>query len=133
MESVLVIILGAFALYYLSLKQDQAAENLIGEAFDRFERIYNSITYSCHDATVVQKSIYSAVAIPLIPSPNYDAKALCRTEDGHWFWFNASIRYMKLSHTSITPTTQTEAEEALKDEPEILQRYFPGSDNQPSV
>ncbi len=133
MESVLVIILGAFALYYLSQKQDQAAESLIGEAFDRFERIYNSVTYSCHDATVVRKSIHSAIAIPLVPSPNYNAKALCRTEEGHWFWFDASIRYMKLNRTSITPTTQDEALEALKDDPESLQRYFPGSDNQPSV
>ncbi|WP_263079681.1 hypothetical protein [Endozoicomonas sp. Mp262] len=133
MESILVMIFCALALYYLSRRQDQVAESLIGEEFDRFERIYNSVTYSCHDATVVRKSLHSSVALPIVPSPNYHARALCLTEEGHWFWFDASIRYMKLSHTRITPTTQDEALEALKDDPEILQRYFPNFGQKPSA
>lgn len=133
MESILVIICCALALYYLTQKQDRAAETLIGEAFDRFERIYNSVTYSCQNATVVRKSLYSTIALPLIPSPNYKARALCLTEEGNWFWFDASIRYMKLRYTRITPTTEVEALEALKDDPEILQRYFPGLDHKPSA
>ncbi len=130
MESVFVIILGAFALYYLSERQDKAAEQLIGDAFDRFERIYNGVKYACMDSTVVLRSLHRNIALPLVPSPNYSVRALCRTEEGHWFWFDAEIHYLKLKHTRITPSSGEEALEALKDTPEILQHYFPEYNNQ---
>lgn len=130
MESFILIVVSFLALYYLSKKQDQMANKLIGEEFSRFERRYNDVTYSCHDATVVRKQINSALPLPLIPATSYFARALCLTEDGHWFWFDASIRRMKLDRTSITPTTDEEALNALKDDPEVLSRYFPDSDQQ---
>ncbi|MGI9276958.1 MAG: hypothetical protein ACR2PT_19190 [Endozoicomonas sp.] len=125
MESVIVIIVSAFALYYLSLKQDHMAGQMFADAFDRFERRYNDITYSCHDATVVRKLITGSINLPLVPSVNYTARALCLTDQGNWFWFDASIQWMKLSSTSITPATSEQASDALKDAPEILERYFP--------
>lgn len=130
MESFILIAVSFLALYYLSQKQDQMANRMIGEEFTGFERIYNNVTYSCHDSTVVRKQINSAMPIPLIPSTSYYARALCLTEDGHWFWFDASIRKMKLDRTSITPTSDEEAYNALKDDPETLRRYFPDSDQQ---
>ncbi|WP_330925745.1 hypothetical protein [Candidatus Sororendozoicomonas aggregata] len=130
MESLLVIILGVFVLHYLSQRQDQAAEKLIGGAFDRFERIYNGVKYACLDATVVRRSLHREIALPLVPSPNYSARALCRTEEGDWFWFDSEIRFMKLKHTRITPCSKKEALEALKDTPEILQHYFPDCNKQ---
>ena len=130
MESFILIVVSIMALYYLSKKQDQMASQLIGGEYERFERRYNNITYSCQDATLVRRQINSAMPLPLIPSTSYYARALCLTEDGHWFWFDASIRRMKLDRTSITPTTDEEAFNALKDEPEILSQYFPDSEQQ---
>ncbi|MDD7805312.1 MAG: hypothetical protein PUP46_07105 [Endozoicomonas sp. (ex Botrylloides leachii)] len=133
MESILIIVIGAFALYYLNLKQDQAADQLIGEAFSRFERIYNGVIYSCYDATVVIKTINRGLTFPFIPSPNYHARALCQTEQEQWFWFDASIKYMKLNKINITPTSKEEAFQVLKDDPESLQRYFPNYNKQQST
>lgn len=130
MESFLLIAISVFALYYLSQKQDQMADAMIGSEFTRFERIYHNVTYSCQDATVVRKQLVSAMPLPMIPSTRYDAKALCLTEEGHWFWFDASIRRMKTHRTSITPVSSEEALNALKDDPEIVQRYFSNSDQQ---
>ena len=130
MESFILIAVSVLALYYLSQKQDQMANRMIGEEFSRFERIYNNINYSCQDSTVVRKQINSAMPIPLIPSTSYYARALCLTKEGHWFWFDASIRRMKPDRTSIIPTTDEEAYNALKDDPETLRRYFPDSDQQ---
>lgn len=130
MESFILIAVSLLALYYLSQKQDQMATRMIGEEFNRFERIYNNINYSCQDATVVKKQINSAMPLPLIPATSYYARALCLTQEGNWFWFDASIRRMKLDRTSITPTSDEEAFNALKDDPETLRRYFPDSDQQ---
>lgn len=130
MESFILIAVSFLALYYLSQKQDQMADRMIGEQFIGFERIYNNVTYSCHDSTVVRKQINSAMPVPLIPSTSYYARALCVTEDSHWFWFDASIRKMKPDRISITPTSDEEAYQALKDDPEMLRRYFPDSDKQ---
>ena len=66
----------------------------------------------------------SAIPIPIIPSVSYSIKVLCLTEDLHWFWFDASIQRMKHTRTSITPVNNREAFIALKDSPEILDRYF---------
>ncbi len=130
MESFILIVVSFLALYYLSKKQDQMANQLIGEIFDRFERRYNNITYSCHDATVVRKQMNSGMPLPLIPSTSYYVRALCQTEEGHWFWFDASIRRMKLDRTSITPSSDKEAFNALKDDPEAQRQYFSDSDQQ---
>ena len=130
MESFILIIVSFLALYYLSKKQDHMASHLIGEEYSRYERRYNNITYSCPEATVVRKQINSAMPLPFIPSTSYYARALCLTEEGHWFWFDASIRRMKLDRTSITPTSDEEAFKALKDDPEVIQQYFPDSDQQ---
>ena len=133
MESILIIGLGVFALYYLCLKQDQAADKLLGEEFDRYERIYNGVAYSCQHATVVKKRINKDIVLPLVPSPSYSAKVLCQTENKDWFWFDANIKYMKLATSSITPIIKEEAFQALKDDPESLQRYFPDYDQHPTV
>ena len=130
MESFILIVVSIFALYYLSQKQDHMANRMFGHEFNRFERIYNNVTYSCPDATVVSKQITSAIPLPLIPSIGYSARALCLTEDKHWFWFDATIRRMKPGQTSITPITPEEAFAALKDDPENLNRYFPTQDQQ---
>lgn len=130
MESFILIVVSIFALYYLSQKQDHMANRMFGHEFNRFERIYHNVVYSCPDATVVSKRITSAMPLPLIPSISYSAKALCLTEDKHWFWFDATIRRMKLDQTSITPITSEEAFAALKDDPENLNRYFPTHDEQ---
>ena len=130
MESFILIVVSFLALYYLSKKQDQMANKLIGEEFNRYERRYNNVTYCCPEATVVRRQVNSAMPLPLVPSTSYYARALCLTGDGHWFWFDASIRRMKMDRTSITPTTDEEALKALKDDPETLNRYFPDSDQQ---
>ncbi|MET4694886.1 hypothetical protein [Endozoicomonas lisbonensis] len=130
MESVILIAISAFALYYLSLKQDHMADTMLAEAFDRFERRYNNVTYSCHESTVVKKKLFSFPDVPCIPSINFNVRALCLTESGDWFWFDASIRLMKIHSTSITPATSQEASEALKDDPECFSRYF--SDKKPA-
>ena len=129
MESVVLIVISAFVLYYLSLKQDHMADNMFGEAFNRFERRYNNVTYSCPNSTVVKKKVFSLISAPIIPSINYSVRALCLTEKGDWFWFDANIRFMKLKHTSITPATREEASKALKNDPECLQRYFPDNNH----
>ncbi len=130
MESFVLMLVCSLALYYLSKKQDQMASSMFGEEYGRFERIYDHVSYSCYESTVVRKQMTSAIPVPVIPSLSYSAKALCLTADGHWFWFDAGIRYMKIHRSSITPTTDEEALNALKDDPEILQRYFPNSNHQ---
>ena len=130
MESVILIAVSAFALYYLSLKQDHMANAMFAEAFDRFERRYNNVTYSCHDSTVVKKQFFSFPGLLCIPAINFSVRALCLTEDGDWFWFDAKIRFIKIHSTSITPASNQEASEALKDDPERFSRYF--SDNNPA-
>ena len=130
MESFILIVAGAVILYYLSQKQDLMADWMFGLEFDRFERIYQNVTYSCHDAIVVRKQMNSAMPLPFIPSTGYTVRALCLTEDKHWFWFDAGIRRMKLDRISITPTTPKEAFQALKDNPEILHQYFSEQDQQ---
>ena len=130
MESVLLIAVSAFALYYLSLKQDHMADIMFAEAFDRFERRYNNVTYSCHESTVVKKKVFGFPNLPCIPSINFAVRALCLTESGNWFWFDANIRLLKISSSRITPATSQEASEALKDDPECFSRYF--SDNNPA-
>ncbi|WP_257284612.1 hypothetical protein [Endozoicomonas sp. SESOKO1] len=130
MESFILIVAGIFALYYLSQKQDNMADKMLGHEFNRFERIYHNITYSCQNATIVRKQLTSGMPLPFIPSTTYSVKALCLTEDKHWFWFDASIRHMKMDRTSITPTNAKEAFNALKDDPEILHRYFSNHDQQ---
>ncbi|WP_067518336.1 hypothetical protein [Endozoicomonas ascidiicola] len=130
MESFILIVAGTVILYYLSQKQDQMADWMLGVEFNRFERIYQNVTYSCQDSTVVRKQVTSAMPIPFIPSTGYSVKALCLTEDKHWFWFDAAIRRMKLDKISITPSNSKEAFDALKDDPEILHRYFSNHDQQ---
>ena len=129
MESVVLIAISVFILYYLSLKQDRMANDMFAEVFDRFERRYNNVTYSCQDATVVKKKVFSLISAPVVPSVNYSVRALCLTEKGDWFWFDASIQLMKLNHSCITPATPEEASEALKDDPECLRRYFPDNNH----
>ncbi|AMO56053.1 hypothetical protein GZ77_04300 [Endozoicomonas montiporae] len=130
MESVILIAISAFALYYLSLKQDYMANLMFAEAFERFERRYNNVTYTCQDSTVVKKKLFSFPNLPCIPSVNFSVRALCLTENNEWFWFDASIRLMKVHSTCITPVTNEEASEALKDDPECFSRYF--SDKEPA-
>ncbi len=130
MESFILIVASIFALYYLSQKQDLMATKMFGHEFNRFERIYHNTTYSCQNSTVVRKQITSGMPLPFIPSTSYSVRALCLTEDKHWFWFDAGIHRMKLNRTSITPTDSKEAFNALKDDPEILHRYFSNHDQQ---
>ena len=125
MESVIILFICALALYQLSLRQDKMAERMIADTFDRFERRYNEVTYSCPYATVVRKKIHGFPSMPLVPSVNYTARALCLTENNDWFWFDAGIRNMKLCSTAITPSNPSEASKALSDDPEILKHYFP--------
>ncbi|WP_448216729.1 hypothetical protein [Endozoicomonas sp. 2B-B] len=125
MESVIILFLCGLALYQLSLRQDKMAEQLIAQTFNRFERRYNDITYSCLNSTVVKKQLHGFPAVPLVPSVNYTARALCYSENKNWFWFDASIRNMKLYSTSITPVSQPEACDALSSDPEVLSQYFP--------
>ena len=134
MESIILIFIGLFALYYLSLKQDRMADTMFAETFDRFERRYNNVTYSCQASTVVKKKLFSFPGVPCFPSTNYYVRALCLTEHSDWFWFDADIRLMKLKTTRLTPASSQEASEALKDDPECLRRYFSDdkfSDNNP--
>ncbi len=130
MESFILIAASVFALYYLSQKQDLMAHKMFGNEFNRFERIYHNITYSCQNSTVVSKRMVSKMPLPFIPSTSYSVRALCLTEEKHWFWFDASISRMKLDRTSITPTDAKEAFNALKDDPETLHRYFSNHDQQ---
>ncbi|WP_419536011.1 hypothetical protein [Endozoicomonas sp.] len=130
MESFILIVASIFALYYLSQKQDIMANKMFGHEFNRFERIYQNVTYSCQNSTIVRKQLVSGMPLPFVPSTSYSVRALCLTEDKNWFWFDASIRRMKLHRTSITPTNSKEAFNALKDDPEILHRYFSNHDQQ---
>ena len=130
MESFILIAASVFALYYLSQKQDLMAHKMFGNEFNRFERIYRNITYSCQNSTVVRRRMVSSISLPFIPSTSYSVRALCLTEDNHWFWFDASISRMKLNRTSITPTDPKEAFNALKDDPETLHRYFSNHNQQ---
>ncbi|WP_066016413.1 hypothetical protein [Endozoicomonas atrinae] len=130
MESFILIVASIFALYYLSQKQDIMANKMFGHEFNRFERIYHNTTYSCQNSTIVRKQLISGMPLPFIPSTSYSVRALCLTEDKHWFWFDASISRMKLNRTSITPTDAKDAFNALKDDPEILHRYFSNHDQQ---
>ena len=130
MEGFILIVASIFALYYLSQKQDITADRMFGHEFNRFERIYQNITYSCQNSTIVRKQLTSEMPLPFIPSISYSVKVLCLTEDKNWFWFCASIQRMKLHRTSITPTNAKEAFNALKDDPEILHRYFSNHDQQ---
>ncbi|WP_062268762.1 hypothetical protein [Endozoicomonas arenosclerae] len=125
MESVIILFLCGLALYQLSLRQDKMAEQMIGQTFNRFERRYNDITYSCLDAIVVKKQLHGFPSVPLVPSVNYTVRALCLSESKHWFWFDASIRNMKLCSSSITPASLQEACDALSNDPEVLSQYFP--------
>lgn len=127
MESVILLIISAVVLYHLNQKQDRIAERLIAEAFNRFERRYNNITYSCPDAKVVRKQILGSPSFMLVPSINYTARALCLSEENDWFWFDCNIQNMKICSTGITPCSAKEASEALKDDQETWQQYFPGT------
>ncbi|MGI9279294.1 MAG: hypothetical protein ACR2PX_06655 [Endozoicomonas sp.] len=125
MESIIILLLCGLALYQLSRRQDKMAEQMIAQTFNRFERRYNDVTYSCLDAIVVKKQLHGFPSVPLVPSVNYTARALCLSDNNNWFWFDASIRNMKLCSTGITPASQPEACDALSSDPEMLNQYFP--------
>ncbi|KEQ18045.1 hypothetical protein [Endozoicomonas numazuensis] len=129
MESIIILFICGLALYQLSLRQDKMAEQMVAQSFNRFERRYNNVTYSCLDATVVKKQLHGFPSVPLVPSVNYTARALCLSDNNHWFWFDASIRNMKLCSTSITPVSLAEASDALSCDPEALSQYFPKKKN----
>ncbi|PJE80411.1 hypothetical protein CI610_00594 [invertebrate metagenome] len=133
MESFIILAICVFGLYYFSQIQDRIADTMFGDTFDRFERIYNNVCYSCHDAVVVQKFVSGNMPLPFVPSFSYSARVLCYNETGHWFWFDARIQLMKIKQTSITPAACEEAREALKDDPESCKRYFPGNNQQQST
>lgn len=125
MDSLILIFLCGYGLYYLNKRQDKVADYMFSQEFDRFERTYHSITYACKDSVVVKKMVQHHTPFAFIPAVNYHARALCLTPENQWFWFEASIEQMKLCKSSITPATPEDAVTALKDDPDILQRYFP--------
>ena len=125
MESIILLIICLLALYQLSVRQNRIASQLMADTYSRFERRYNKVTYSCPDSQVILKDLRAIPGIPMIPSLHYTAKALCITEQGEWFWFEASIRYMRVQSTNIIPAEQEEAKAALEGEEELLKKFFP--------
>ncbi len=129
MESIILLIICFLALYQLSVRQNRIANQLIAHTYSRFERRYNKVTYSCPDSEVVLKDVRSIPGIPMIPSIHYTAKALCMTEQKEWFWFEASIKFMRVQSTNIVPVKRTDAKKALQGEHELLLEFFPEEKN----
>jgi len=110
------LLTGAIALYWLDRYQDQIADRMAGEAFDQVSETRNGKTYSGKTAIIHRKKHIGHVFMPLFPSLDHDIKALCQTEDNHWFWYHAQIKNMKLVHTEINPVSIEAALEAMDED-----------------
>ncbi|MTI13080.1 hypothetical protein [Sansalvadorimonas verongulae] len=124
MELILLVIIGG-ALYIADRYTDFMADQIAGNAFEEVHEVIGSVSYFGQAARPICKQHTSHVFAPLLPSVNHDLKVLCLTDCGHWFWFHANIRFMKLESSKIEVTTSDVAREALKDDPEKLEQFFP--------
>lgn len=112
MELVLLLA-GAIILYWLDRYQDQIADRMAGEAFARISETRNGKTYCGKTAIIHHKKHIGHVFMPLFPSLDHDIKALCQTEDNHWFWYHAQIKGMKLVHTETIPVSIEAARKSM--------------------
>ena len=108
---------------------DHLADQMAGEAFDHLHEVSGGVSYFGQAAKPVHKTHVSHVTMPLFPSIHHDLKVLCKTDCGHWFWFHACIKTMKLDTTDITPITSKEAFDALREYPDKQTFYFPSATN----
>ena len=121
----------AVVLYITGKFADYIADQAAGTAFEQVHEVIGNVSYFGKSSHPILKDHFSETIVPFCPALTHTFKVLSRTECGHWFWFSSRVHLFRVESFSVKPIGEQEARNTLTTEHqlEILQEYFPDSDN----